>query len=545
MLSQFLICLTLITGALAQTSAGTSVVTGRVIYEDSGQPATRHRVQLIASEALLNARGGLRIPTAMTNEQGEFSLQRVSAGEYYVFAQSIDERGNSSRQLTLVLARSADSAADAARVEQFKKDNLRITVDGQRNIEVSVRVPNPHFGAISGMVLDATRQPAARAMVHIVSKDDRSPGATVLTDDDGRYKVTGLSKGEYIVSANPPSKGERMEFQGSPGATYFPSTLVLQNSPPVVVLPDLDTSNVDITLMSRALRSLAGSVRLRSDNRPVANAAIHLMVKGAATAMSTYLTSTDQNGHWLLSNVPDGSYRVYVQPAGIEAGKPRFVQVDQDLTVNGADIEDLLIEVSAGARLSGIVTLEGGGALPQYLDVSANSFTLNATSAVKLDEVGKFALTGVPTGEITLTAAAYPEDKFYLKSMEANGLDLLRDNLTLADGEEIKNLRIVISSNVGVITGRVLNQSGGPVAGAEVMLRRAVDDKLRLFGGKITDVTDARGIFTLSAAPGSYFVIAWRPADGLGNAMEKAKREQGTGITLSPGSRKEIDIRLP
>src|SRR5919205_158165 len=181
MLSLFLICLTLVTGALAQktdTPAG-AVVTGRVVYEDTGQPATRHRVQLIASEALLNARGGLHIPTAMTNEQGEFSLQRVSAGEYYVFAQSIDERGNSSRQLTLVLARSADSTADAARVEQFKKDNLRITVDGQRNVDVSVRVPNPHFGAISGMVLDATRQPAARAMVHIVSKDDRSPGSTV------------------------------------------------------------------------------------------------------------------------------------------------------------------------------------------------------------------------------------------------------------------------------------------------------------------------------------------------------------------------------
>jgi hypothetical protein len=104
------------------------------------------------------------------------------------------------------------------------------------------------------------------------------------------------------------------------------------------------------------------------------------------------------------------------------------------------------------------------------------------------------------------------------------------------------------SAGVGVITGRVLSQTGDkPVAGAELMLRRTGDDKLRLFGGKLTATTDERGTFTMSAAPGNYLVIAWRPADGpraLANAMNKATREQGTGITLSANDRKEIDIRL-
>ena len=65
MLSPFLICLTLITGALAQDNqspkpTATIMVTGRAVYEDAGQPATRHRVQLIASESLLNSRSCLR-----------------------------------------------------------------------------------------------------------------------------------------------------------------------------------------------------------------------------------------------------------------------------------------------------------------------------------------------------------------------------------------------------------------------------------------------------------------------------------------------------
>lgn len=569
MLSQFLICLTFITGALAQDNqspkkpepapAGTVLVTGRVVYDDTGQPATRHRVQLIASEALLNARSGLRVPTAITNEQGEFTLHGVSAGEYYVLALSVDDHVRS-RQLTSVLTRSADSAADTARVEQFKKDNLRITVDGQHNAEVSVRVPNPHFGTISGMVFDATHQPAARAMVHIVSKDKDLRGATVLTDDDGRYKAWGLPTGEYIVSANPPSKGERMEFQGSPGATYFPSTLLQRNSPPVVVLPDLDTDNVDITLASRALRSLAGTVRIRGNNSLVTNATVRLVVRritdqtsdtsrtdGAQNPLSHYLTSTDQNGRWAFSNVPDGSYRLCVLPAQLEP-KQRFVQLEQDLIVNGADIEDLLIEVSEGGRLSGVVTMEGGGAAPQFIDVVANCFAQNATAIVRIDEAGKFALTGVAFGEIVLSAFAFPHEKFYVKSIEANGLDLVRNNMTLTERDEIKDVRIVISSNVGVITGRVLSQTGDkPVAGVDVMLRRT-GDNVRVLGGRLAALTDARGVFTLSAAPGNYIVIAWRSSDGpaaFTTALDKAKSEQGAGVTLSANSRKEIDIRLP
>jgi carboxypeptidase family protein len=105
----------------------------------------------------------------------------------------------------------------------------------------------------------------------------------------------------------------------------------------------------------------------------------------------------------------------------------------------------------------------------------------------------------------------------------------------------------VVSTAVGVITGRVLS-CDRPVAGANVMLKRITGDGLRLFGGKLTTVTDAQGAFTVSAAPGNYFVIAWRTDDGptaLATAMEKAKREQGTGVTLSPSTRKEMDVRLP
>lgn len=577
MLSPFLICLALITGTLAQenqapkkteavaTPAETVMVTGRVVYEDTGQPATRHRVQLIVSTGLLNARKGLRIPTAITNERGEFTLRVVSTGEYYVFSEPTDHRGQS--KLELVLNRSGNDEVDAANLDQFKKINPRITVDGQRNVEVNLRVPNPHFGSISGTVFDATHQPAARATVHVLTKDSDFMGMTLRTDDQGRYKVRGMQKGEYIVSASPPAKegsdGEKFrDYQGTLGATYFPSTLLLKDSPAVAVEPDVDTPHVDITLIAKALRNLAGTVRLRGDNSPITNARLRLSVREITdpasdtskaavvdNPMSTYMSATDKSGRWSFSNVPDGSYSLSVKPNEIDRTTPRFVQLEQDLIVNGTDVEDLLIEVSEGARLSGTVILEGSGAEPRFISVDAVSYNPHAVSSVTVEEAGKFTLTGSPTGEIEVSAIASPQHKFYVKSIEANGVDLLRNRITLAEKDEIKDVRIVISANIGVITGRVLTQTGDkPIAGVQVMLRRTGDDNRRLLGGELSTQTDARGVFTLSAAPGNYHVVAWRTADGptaLEAAMNKAIKEQGTGLTLSPSARKEIDIRLP
>src|ERR1700687_1038950 len=51
-----------------QNSSRVSIVKGRALYEDSGQPAPRERVQLVAIELLGSRRGS--IPTTMTDANG-------------------------------------------------------------------------------------------------------------------------------------------------------------------------------------------------------------------------------------------------------------------------------------------------------------------------------------------------------------------------------------------------------------------------------------------------------------------------------------------
>jgi Carboxypeptidase regulatory-like domain len=548
-----------------QAAIGNSLVTGRTLYEDTGLPATRHRVQLIASELLSGPHARGRIPTAITNESGEFNLRRIAAGEYYVVAHPVDDH-TSSAQIFPFLGGSPDGVAEAKKVEQFKKDYIKIIVDGQHNLEVSLRVPNPHFGTISGRILDSLGKPAVRSAVHLMSTGEKSFGARVLTDEQGEYRFWGLPAGEYVISASPPAQGQEGEstrrYEGVLGATYFPSTPESRNSPPVSVFADRDTGNIVVTLVARSLHSLAGMVRMRGDNRPVSSATVRLtrneisdQASGTSKtssiegAMSMYTSNTDKSGHWWIANVPDGVYRLRVQPMPSEPGSQLFVQEELDLTVEGADVKDLLVEVSGGGRISGVVSIEGNGPAPQFVRVAANRLKGNASSHIRLDEAGKFALTAVPAGEITLSAFPSPQEKFYLKSIETNGLDLLRTHLAIAEGEEIKDVHIVISPDVGVVTGRVLSLKGDkPIAGINVLLRRVSDDKLRLFGGKLATTTDEQGNFILSAAPGVYLVLAWLAADGpsaYAEAINRASRDQGSGLTLLPSDRKQLDIRIP
>jgi hypothetical protein len=549
-----------------QAPNGNSLVTGRAVFEDTGLPATRHRVQLIASELLSGPHARFHIPTAITSENGDFSLRRVAAGEYYVVAQTVDQHTGSGPPFPFP-GQSGDSAVDATRVEQFKKDYTTIEVDGQHNLAVNLRVTNPHFGTISGRILESSGTPAVRASVHLMSRGEKSFGATVFTDELGEYSFWGLPAGEYFISASPPARGRdegelTRRYEGVLGATYFPSTLESRNSPPVTVFADRDTGNIEVTLIARSLHSLAGTVRMRGDNRPVSSATVRLTrneisdrVSGTwkppdiEGRMSTYTSVTDKSGHWWIANLPDGAYRLRVESMISEPTIRLFVQADLDVTVEGADVENLLIEVSGGSRISGVVSIEGNRPSPQFVMVDANRFKGSANSFVRLDEAGKFELTTVPAGEITLSSLPSPQDTFYVKSIEANGVDLLRTNLTIAEGEEIKDVRIVISPNVAVVAGRVLSLKGDkPIAGINVFLRRVSDDKLRLFGGKLTSDTDDRGNFMLSAAPGVYLVVAWRAADGpsaFADAINRALRDQGSGLTLLPSDRKQLDIRLP
>lgn len=530
-----------------QNNSGGAIVKGRTLYEDTGQPATRQRVQLVAFEALANPRGPNRIPTTITDVNGEFVFLHLGAGEYYVVTHPVDEHVPGAESSPFP-RQTGDPVADAARLEQYKKDSPKIMVNGESPIEINLRVKNSHFGSISGRIVSASGAPVASASVHLLQTGERGFGESLIADEDGAYQFRGLPAGEYIVSAAPGGKKPGPEgprsFQGVLGNTYFPSTIDPRLSPPVTVSPDREVSDINITLAQRSLHSVAGTVRAEGDGHPIAGASVRLNRKdrdqaGTDSALSNYFSTTDSQGRWFLNNLPDGVYTIDVHPTErLGAKLERFVNKRQDLTIGGADVENLAIEVSPGGRVSGHVTIE-------QRNETAPDISIGIGSAItQVEANGEFIATGVPQGEFPLSVMIRPQNVFYAKSIQVNGADLLREKLKTKTGTETKDVRIVIAP-ASILTGRVLSAKGGiPLNNVSVMLI-PVDSSTGPAFSRPNGSTNDQGVFVVSGAPGEYFLVLWgrgeplppHDADSIKKLSPNAMR-----VTLGPGERKSMDM---
>jgi protocatechuate 3,4-dioxygenase beta subunit len=125
----------------------------------------------------------------------------------------------------------------------------------------------------------------------------------------------------------------------------------------------------------------------------------------------------------------------------------------------------------------------------------------------------------------------------------------LREPLSISDGAEISNVRIILSPDVATLTGRVLSSDGAPVRNAGVFLITAnAEARQSTLGSRLFGRTNSEGIFTINGAPGEYQVLILRPGDRLLKADDDSIKPYIASpqrITLQPNERKNIDIIAP
>ena len=537
----------------AKARQPTAIVRGRAVFDDTNQPAPRQRVQLVSTRLLSNRQQSAAIPTAMTEANGAFVFNNVAPGEYYVVALPADAHAASAETSPLP-RQTGTPAADTAKLEQYQRDNPRVTVTGVNAVEIELRVKNPHFGGVSGQIMDANGAPVAGAQVRAMKTGEQGFGATVTADENGVYKFRGLTAGEYIMSAAPrkqePAAKGTPTVEGVLGDTYYPSAIDRRMAAPVVVPLDGELTDISITLISRSLHRVSGTVRAEGDGHPIAGATVRLEKKkddqpaanedssGIQAAMSNYLATTDPQGNWALSNLPDGVYTILVRSgSNVAAKQERFVNKSQELTIAGSDVQDLTIEVSTGGIISGHVTVELGNGPTPAISIGVGA----ANTRVEPD--GNFVVAGVPEGEFPLAVLIRPQNAFYAKSIELNGLDLLRTKLKVGSSENIKDVKVVVAP-ASILTGRVLSAAAKtPVRQVSIMLIPA-DPTLGPAFVRPNGTTNAAGTFTIGGAPGEYFVVLWSRGDPApANDVESIKNlPNAVRITLAPGERKSVEL---
>lgn len=570
-------------------------MSGRVVSEETGAPVAGARVRI--SSSFGNGPAGATV----TNARGEFRFDNLPAGEYHVIATPKDAPQASAATFAVPLP-SGDPRTDEAAFEEMRRGqgvaSTNVTVDGTNSATIEVRVPRqPPSGSISGRIQYADGKPAANAQVTFLNRKEirgRRPGPTQLnaqTNEQGFYQISGVPPGEYIVNArlhepNIIDKQGNIRTVGLVIRTYYPSATSARGASPVTVEVDQQTSNIDITLVRRGTHTLSGILRSRTSGRTLSG--IHVRLRNRedldmpfATGSDDRFLWTDAEGRFTFSQVMDGDYVISVggltsppAPRGLlmNPGQARanlpprmrdgttpledripaaasrgLVEKQQEVTIAGADVTNLSIEVSEGGRVHGTVVVEGDQPLPPRIIVASEMKTgarrPDAFARVTMD--GTFTLGGVPDGPLSLDVIISPPGRLYVKSITAAGVDLMREPPVIGDGTTIRDVRIVLSSDVAMLTGRVLSSDGAPLRGATVLLLPADQGRQRLSRGRLIGVTGPDGRFMIGAAPGEYVAVIWRAQPPSDEEALKALAARAPRVSLQAGEQKVIELAAP
>ena len=542
-----------------------TVVYGRVVYRDNQQPIRRIRVVLRSLTSL-----GPEELDAVSNARGEFRIEGVPAGRYFI---GVNGRGVVSTDSFLNLEEDRENRFDKALREYFEE----IEVDGRTDKQVTVRAQRG--GVITGKVRYANDEPAVDHPITVLRRKDtrytmfsintNTMRASLLTDDRGVFRVSGLPSGEYVVGATAMIehgelvKDSTWEFNmvGSPLAmTFHPSTALVTQATTIRVESDEERTGVDITIPEQQMHKLSGIVRGRDDRRPVAGARVGIIRKqtyekvGRAFwpySMGMPRVQTDELGRWRFNEVPDGRYIILVEPNREFGDLPenrRFGPKQQEVEVSGSDV-NTVIDVGDGGIISGTITVDGG---PTPSGIYLGLTNESESGSIEADdsmEGNKFTIRNVPPGKMYLSVNfAGDVGRYYLKSITWKGKDLLNELLEIGEETKIEGVQIVLSPQVATFTVRVRTPQGKPVPEAIVLLVPANPKRWTRREAQLFGETDANGDCQIVGAPVEYLVFVL-PSGVKANPLQLDEiQERAAGaqrISLREGERRTFDVVVP
>lgn len=347
--------------ACAQSASGQ--VEGRVICNDGNAPARGASVQLIPLARLSqneSTDSSQDAPTTYSDHNGVYSLP-VKPGTYIVDASMAGYADD------LELAR---STLDRYTPEQKKAilaafPQVMIKVGGSVHQDLILR----RAGAISGSVfVDAGGTISNSIATATLVAPDLPVSATGESsvepisfsrsgsiDDRGVYRIAGLPRGNYRVSVRVVESffAKRMggpqiatvvpQRTGLADLTAFAPEVLTQSDAKLIKVTDGDeVINVDITIPTRLLHSLAGTATRAGE--PAAGVSLSLERDGKRVVQMSDALSMP-NGSFQFDLLPDGEYTLVAKTysSGKAASSNRV-----SVQLHGSDVMDTVMDLATG-----------------------------------------------------------------------------------------------------------------------------------------------------------------------------------------------------
>jgi len=366
------------------------------------------------------------------------------------------------------------------------------------------------------------------------------------------YVVMASTKETWTVVDN----GKETVFGYAP--TYFPGLTAPAEARRVPVGLGQQVSGIDLSLIPGRAAKITGTA-FDSQRRPFSRVTLSDDIRGVnfASFRGAGGASVAGDGTFTIANVPPGEYRLgAARLPGDTAGDPEVAEMT--VVVDGTDLENVNLVGSVGATVSGRVIPEGAST-PKWSAVTVDvrqplrnqtspsilgAFRNSGTARVKED--GSFVVEHVfdhARFQVTLP------DGWMVKSITQAGRELGDAELQLRSGEDLRDVEVVISDKVSMVSGQLTDARSQPIHDATVIVFAA--DSSRWFEGSRSVKAarpDQQGQWQVKALPpGEYLAIALEYVeDGSWNDPDylESLRKLATAITLAEGGTETAALKL-
>jgi protocatechuate 3,4-dioxygenase beta subunit len=530
--------------AQGEAPRGTAVMRGVIVAADSGSPIRRAQVRVSAQ--------GAANRLATTDAQGRFEVRDLPAGRYTITG---SKGGFVSLQYGQKRASESGTPIELA--------------DGQLVDKLVIALPRG--SVISGRITDEFGEPVANAVVTAMRYGFAAGARRLLpgggqnsrdtTDDQGHFRLFGLSPGDYIVSASFRGGNEGADPSGEHtgyAATYYPGTTSAGEAQRVTVAVGQEQSSVIFSLIATRLVRVTGAA-LTSQGTPASEGSVILTPAGGRLVplgMSTFTGGIDRAGQFRVTNVPPGRYVAQVRTSrgrGNAAAVGEFGR--QEITVGAQDLEGVVLMAAPAARVTGAVMSEAGATAalrPQQLSIGARAVNFDAIGPAagtnaRINDDWTFELNGLFEPRVLRVNA--PQG-WMLKAVLLNGEDITDTPLDAAPGQTVSGVQVVLTDRVTEVNGRISDARNAAVTDATVVIFAADEGKWvyqsRFIGAARPDLD---GRFNIRGLPpyDNYLAVAVQGLeDGqAGDPDFLAKvRESGTRVSLKEGESRTLNLQV-
>ncbi len=530
---------------------GTAILRGFVVAADNGQPIRRAQVRLSSAEARESR-------LATTDSQGRFEARELPAGRYSITA-------SKAGFVTLQYGQRRPS-------ESGTPIEIR---DGQ--VLERLVIGLPRGSVISGRITDEFGEPVANASVTAMRYGYAGGTRRVLpaggqntrdnTDDQGQFRLFGLSPGEYYITAAYRAGGGEVtdpaEDTTGFAPTYYPGAPSVVEAQRVSVGLGQELMNVSFALVATKLMRISGTV-MDSNGAPPAGGMVMLLPADTRSAGPGMFQGgggrIEANGRFRITNVAPGRYLLAARtgrdgPATrAGAGAGQFAR--QAITVGTDDIEGIGLVTSPGATVSGRVIGDNSSAptvQPRDISVGARAVDPEAgpmpggRGNTRVNDDWSFELTGLIDARLLRVNA--PQG-WALKAVMLGGEDVTDTAIQLSPGQRVTGVQVVLTNKLTDVSGMVADDRGQPVLDASVVVFPS-DDRLWTPQSRFVRVArpDQEGRYQirgLPAHPGYLAVAVQGLEDGQAGDSEflASVRAVGTPLALNEGEAKALDLRM-